>query len=33
MFLKKAKANGAVTKNGFEMLVKQAEKGWKIWNK
>lgn len=32
-FLKKSKANGAVTKNGFEMLVKQAEKAWKIWNK
>jgi shikimate dehydrogenase len=32
-FLKRAKANGAVTKNGFEMLVKQAEKAWKIWNK
>ena len=32
-FLKKAKKNGAITKNGYEMLVFQAEKAWKIWNK
>jgi shikimate dehydrogenase len=32
-FLKKAKKEGAVTKNGYEMLVLQAEKSWKIWNK
>ena len=32
-FLKKAKKKGAVTKNGHEMLVFQAEKAWKIWNK
>lgn len=32
-FLKKAKKKGAVTKNGYEMLVLQAEKAWKIWNK
>lgn len=32
-FLKKAKKQGAVTKNGYEMLVYQAEKAWKIWNK
>jgi shikimate dehydrogenase len=32
-FLKNAKKNGAVTKNGHEMLVFQAEKAWKIWNK
>lgn len=32
-FLKKAKKQGAVTKNGYEMLVFQAEKAWKIWNK
>lgn len=31
-FLKKAKQNGAITKNGYEMLVLQAEKAWKIWN-
>lgn len=32
-FLKKAKKQGAVTKNGKEMLVFQAKKAWKIWNK
>jgi shikimate dehydrogenase len=32
-FLKRANAKNAVTKNGYEMLVFQAEKGWKIWNK
>lgn len=32
-FLKKAKKKGAVIKNGYEMLVLQAEKAWKIWNK
>jgi shikimate dehydrogenase len=32
-FLKRAKANGASTKNGYEMLVFQAEKAWRIWNK
>jgi len=31
-FLKKAKEQGAKTKNGYEMLVFQAEKAWKIWN-
>ena len=30
-FLKKAKKKGAITKNGYEMLVLQAEKSWKIW--
>jgi len=33
LFLKQAKSKGAVTKNGYEMLVLQAERGWKIWNK
>lgn len=33
LFLSQAKAKGAVTKNGYEMLVLQAERGWKIWNK
>ncbi|WP_339836241.1 shikimate dehydrogenase [uncultured Flavobacterium sp.] len=33
MFLKKAKEQGAITKNGYDMLVFQAEKSWKIWNK
>lgn len=32
-FLKKAKKNGAVIKNGYEMLILQAEKAWEIWNK
>ena len=32
-FLKRAKKNGAVTKNGYEMLLFQAEKAWQIWNK
>ncbi|MBF7091417.1 shikimate dehydrogenase [Flavobacterium sp. ALJ2] len=32
-FLKKAKENGAVIKNGYDMLIFQAEKAWKIWNK
>ena len=33
LFLKKAKKNGAVIKNGMEMLQFQAEKAWLIWNK
>jgi shikimate dehydrogenase len=32
-FLKRAKKHGAITKNGKDMLVFQAEKAWKIWNK
>jgi shikimate dehydrogenase len=32
-FLKKDSKKGAVIKNGYEMLVLQAEKAWKIWNK
>jgi len=32
-FLRKAAAQGAQTKNGLEMLHKQAEKAWAIWNK
>ena len=32
-FLKKAKRKGAATKNGMDMLIFQAEKAWKIWNK
>ncbi len=31
-FLKRGKAQGAVTKNGLEMLYLQAEKSWEIWN-
>ena len=33
IFLKKARQHGATTKNGFEMLIFQAEKAWEIWNK
>ena len=32
-FLKNAEKRGATIKNGYEMLVQQAEKSWKIWNK
>lgn len=32
-FLKKAKLQGAQIKNGLDMLIFQAEKAWKIWNK
>lgn len=32
-FLKKAKQHGAQIKNGLDMLIFQAEKAWKIWNK
>jgi shikimate dehydrogenase len=31
-FLKNAENNGAITKNGYDMLVFQAEKAWEIWN-
>jgi shikimate dehydrogenase len=31
-FLAKGKANGAKTKNGYEMLELQAIKSWEIWN-
>jgi len=32
-FLKKARLKGSKTKNGYEMLLLQAEKAWEIWNK
>jgi len=32
LFLKKAKIQGAKTKNGLEMLHLQALKAWEIWN-
>lgn len=32
LFLKKGKAQGADTLNGYEMLVQQAERSWEIWN-
>lgn len=31
LFMKKAKAQGAVTLNGLLMLEQQAEKAWQIW--
>ena len=32
LFLQKGEEMGAVTKNGYEMLVIQAEENWRIWN-
>ncbi|MXN89684.1 shikimate dehydrogenase [Flavobacterium sp. Sd200] len=32
-FLRLAKQQGAIIENGYAMLVHQAEKAWKIWNK
>lgn len=32
LFLKQGHDKGAATKNGYEMLVLQAEKSWEIWN-
>lgn len=32
LFLTKGKERGAAVKNGYEMLVLQAEKNWMIWN-
>ncbi len=32
LFMKKAKARGAVVKNGLEMLLLQADEAWRIWN-
>lgn len=31
-FLSKGNKNGAITKNGLEMLELQAEESWRIWN-
>lgn len=31
-FLRKGRKQGARTKNGYEMLLLQAEKNWEIWN-
>ncbi|KIO76257.1 shikimate dehydrogenase [Pedobacter lusitanus] len=31
-FLKRARAQGAAVKNGYEMLELQAERSWVIWN-
>lgn len=32
LFLQKGKARGAVIKNGYDMLIGQAEAGWRIWH-
>lgn len=32
LFLQKGEQQGAATKNGYEMLVLQAEESWRIWN-
>ena len=32
LFLQKGAARGAVTENGYEMLIGQAEESWRIWN-
>lgn len=32
MFLRKGREQGAVTKNGLEMLLLQADGSWEIWN-
>ena len=33
LFMKKGAAQGAITKNGLEMLLLQAIGAWSIWNK
>jgi shikimate dehydrogenase len=32
LFLQKGEEKGAAVKNGYEMLVLQAEESWRIWN-
>ena len=32
LFLEKGKNKGAITQNGYEMLLIQAEESWRIWN-
>lgn len=32
LFLQKGAARGATIKNGYEMLIIQAEENWRIWN-
>lgn len=32
LFLARGKTKGATTKNGYEMLERQAEASWEIWN-
>jgi shikimate dehydrogenase len=31
LFLKKGREKGAITFNGYDMLIRQAEESWKIW--
>ena len=33
LFMKKGEAQGAVTKNGLEMLLLQAFAAWEIWHR
>ncbi len=33
VFLEKGEAKGAAIKNGYDMLLLQAERSWEIWNK
>ena len=33
LFMKKGEAQGAVVKNGLEMLLLQAFAAWEIWHK
>ena len=33
LFLQKGEQQGATIKNGYEMLIIQAEENWRIWNK
>jgi shikimate dehydrogenase len=33
LFLQKGRERGAIIKNGYDMLVGQAELSWQIWNK
>ena len=32
IFLRKSMENKALTKNGYDMLIHQADKAWQIWN-
>jgi shikimate dehydrogenase len=32
LFMKRGRARGASVKNGYDMLVLQAERAWEIWN-
>ena len=32
LFLRRGREQGAKTKNGYEMLILQAERSWEIWN-